>query len=51
MFILFSTLCLPLFGQSQKFWYDASGNRTSRKTIGLKSESGIIEDKNTPEEL
>ena len=51
MFIVFSTLCLPFFGQTQKFWYDASGNRTSRKTIGLKSESGIIEDKDTPEEF
>lgn len=46
--VLLSFLCMPFFGQTQKFWYDASGNRTSRKTIGLKSESGIIDDKNTP---
>ncbi len=49
--VLLSFLCMPFFGQTQKFWYDASGNRTSRKTIGLKSESGIIDDKNTPEKF
>jgi len=43
-------LSIQVFGQSQKFWYDASGNRTSRKTIGLKSESGIIDNKNPTED-
>jgi hypothetical protein len=47
--ILLLFLFLPFYGQTQKFWYDASGNRTSRKTIGLKSESGILDDKNDPE--
>jgi len=44
-------LSIQVFGQSQKFWYDASGNRTSRKTIGLKSESRIIDNKNPTEDI
>jgi len=36
-------------GQARKFWYDQSGNRTSRKVFTLsKSESGISDDKSLP---
>lgn len=43
---LFMSICIVSYGQSRKFWYDASGNRISRKTITLaKSESGISDDK------
>lgn len=37
------------FGQTPKFWYDASGNRTSRKIVlGAKSESGLSTDNSKP---
>jgi YD repeat-containing protein len=40
---------IALFGQTRKFWYDASGNRTSRKTVTLsKSESGQSESLTKP---
>ena len=38
-------------GQVRKFWYDQSGNRTSRKVFTFsKSESGVSEDKSKPVE-
>ena len=37
--------CITASGQARKFWYDESGNRTSRKTITLsKSETGVSEE-------
>lgn len=37
--------CITISGQARKFWYDASGNRTSRKEITLsKSETGFSEE-------
>jgi Secretion system C-terminal sorting domain len=40
---------LVSFSQTPKFWYDASGNRTSRKIVmGAKSESGLETDNKKP---
>lgn len=37
--------CITISGQARKFWYDESGNRTSRKPITLsKSETGTSEE-------
>jgi hypothetical protein len=37
--------CITVSGQARKFWYDESGNRTSRKTITLsKSATGVSEE-------
>jgi len=37
--------CITVSGQARKFWYDESGNRTSRKKITLsKSETGASEE-------
>ena len=37
--------CITVSGQARKFWYDDSGNRTSRKTIALsKSATGVSEE-------
>ena len=37
--------CITVSGQARKFWYDESGNRTSRKPITLsKSETGVSDD-------
>jgi YD repeat-containing protein len=49
--LVFLISSLSAFSQSTKFWYDASGNRTSRKRlIEVKSETGIPNDNKKPEE-
>jgi hypothetical protein len=36
---------MSTFSQAFKFWYDSSGNRTSRKNnVEVKSESGVPND-------
>jgi hypothetical protein len=43
--------CITVSGQARKFWYDESGNRTSRKTITLsKSATGVSEEKSEQNE-
>ncbi|NLJ43462.1 MAG: T9SS type A sorting domain-containing protein [Bacteroidales bacterium] len=49
--LLLAFTSLSSIGQTPKFWYDASGNRTSRKIVlGSKSESGVETDNKKPTE-
>lgn len=49
--LVFLFTSLSTFSQNAKFWYDASGNRTSRKKlIEFKSETGFTNDNKKPVE-
>lgn len=51
MLLVFLYTSLPSFCQNAKFWYDDSGNRTSRKKlIEFKSESGFNNENKKPVE-
>jgi Secretion system C-terminal sorting domain len=51
MLLVFLFTSLSSFSQNAKFWYDASGNRTSRKKlIEFKSEAGFNSDNKKPVE-
>lgn len=51
LILLFCVYSITASGQARKFWYDESGNRTSRKTITLsKSETGVSEEKSKQNE-